>query len=80
MLAELYSAVKPGGVVLVVDHVADPGTPDDVIAGLHRIDPALVKADFTAAGLPLILESGHEKQSLGPDGRAPPAGRAGAWR
>ncbi|MDE0454712.1 MAG: methyltransferase domain-containing protein [Gammaproteobacteria bacterium] len=57
MLAELYSAVKPGGVVLVVDHVADPGTPDDVIAGLHRIDPALVKADFTAAGFRFDAES-----------------------
>ena len=50
MLAELYSAVKPGRVVLVVDHVADSGTPDNVVAGLHRIDPALVRADFTAAG------------------------------
>ncbi len=57
MLAELYSAVKPGGVVLVVDHVADPGTPDDVVAGLHRIDPALVKADFTAAGFHFDAES-----------------------
>lgn len=57
MLAELYSAVKPGAVVLVVDHVADPGTPDTVIAGLHRIDPALVKADFTAAGFLLDAES-----------------------
>ena len=57
MLAELYSAVKPGGAVLVVDHVADPDTPDDVIAGLHRIDPALVKADFTAAGFRFDAES-----------------------
>ncbi len=57
MLAELYSAVKPGGVVLVVDHVAEPGTPDNVVASLHRVDPALVKADFTAAGFRLDAES-----------------------
>lgn len=57
MLAELYSAVKPGGVVLVVDHVADPDTPDNVVAGLHRIDPALIKADFTAAGFHFDAES-----------------------
>ena len=57
MLAELYSAVKPGGVVLVVDHVATPGTPDNVVAGLHRIDPALVKADFRAAGFRFDSES-----------------------
>lgn len=57
MLAELYSAIKPGGVVLVVDHVANPGTPDNVVAGLHRIDPALVKADFAAAGFRFDAES-----------------------
>ena len=57
MLAELYSAVKPGGVVLVVDHVAKTGTPEDVVAGLHRIDPALVRSDFSAAGFRFDAES-----------------------
>ncbi len=58
MLAELYSALKPGGTVLVVDHVANPGAPESVVAGLHRIDPALVKADFSAAGFQFDAESG----------------------
>ena len=57
MLAELYAALKPGGAVVVVDHVADPGAPDDVVAGLHRIDPALIIADFTAAGFQFDGES-----------------------
>lgn len=57
MLAELHSALRPGGIVLVIDHVADPGTPENVVAALHRIDPALVKADFTAAGFRLDAES-----------------------
>ena len=57
MLAELYSALRPGGIVVVVDHVANAGTPHDVVAGFHRIDPALVNADFTAAGFQLDAES-----------------------
>lgn len=57
MLAELYSSIKPGGAVVVIDHVADPDTPAGIVAGLHRIDPALVKADFIAAGFLLDAES-----------------------
>jgi predicted methyltransferase len=46
----LYAALKPGGVFLVVDHIAntDPGftAPDT----LHRIDPAAARAEIEAAG------------------------------
>ena len=57
MLAELYSAARPGGAVVVIDHVADSETPREVVAGLHRIDPALIIADFTAAGFQFDAES-----------------------
>jgi predicted methyltransferase len=47
---KMYDALKPGGVLLVVDHVAnaDPGfkAPDT----LHRIDPAAARAEIESAG------------------------------
>lgn len=48
--SRLYAALKPGGVLLVVDHVAntDPGfaVPDK----LHRIDPAAARAEIESVG------------------------------
>jgi predicted methyltransferase len=43
--------VKPGGVVVVQDHVASPGGDTAVVVDkLHRIDPAVVRRDFERAG------------------------------
>ena len=51
LLARLYAALKPGAVVVVEDHVANPGgDPSQVVADLHRIDPSIVKRDFRKAG------------------------------
>ena len=49
--------MKPGGIVGIVDHVGPPGDTREVVEKLHRIDPAVVKADFTAAGFTLEAES-----------------------
>lgn len=56
-LKELYAAVKPGGVVGIVDHVGEPGDTRAVVEKLHRIDPAKVEADFKAAGFRLEAKS-----------------------
>ena len=46
-----FSMLKPGGVVVVVDHVALAGSPAVETADkLHRIDPAVVKSEMAAAG------------------------------
>ncbi len=51
LLAKLHAALKPGGVVVVEDHVANPGgDPSQVVTDLHRIDPSVVKSDFKKAG------------------------------
>jgi predicted methyltransferase len=58
LLAKLYAALKPGGMVVVQDHVATPGgDPAKVVDSLHRIDPALVKRDFEKAGFVFDGES-----------------------
>jgi predicted methyltransferase len=55
-LAKLVPALKPGAVVVVVDHVANAGGDTGAIVdALHRIDPDLIKRDFEAAGL--VFES-----------------------
>jgi predicted methyltransferase len=54
---EVFAALKPGGVYLIVDHVAEAGSGARDTNTLHRIDPALVKAQVTAAGFQFAGES-----------------------
>ena len=57
-LAALVPALKSGAVVVVVDHIAPAGSdPLTGVDALHRIDPAIVKRDFEAAGLKFDAES-----------------------
>ena len=56
-LRVLFKTVKPGGTVVVIDHVATPGDTRATVEKVHRIDPAVVKADFKAAGFVLDGES-----------------------
>jgi len=58
LLGKLHAALKPGGVVVVQDHVATAGgDPVATVDKLHRIDPAVVKRDFAKAGFVLEAES-----------------------
>jgi predicted methyltransferase len=55
----LYDAAKPGAVVGIIDHIAAAGGDTRaVVEKLHRIDPAVVKADFERAGF--VLEGTSE--------------------
>jgi len=57
-LAQLVPALKPGAVVVVVDHAANAGgEPTETVTAMHRIDPAILKRDFEAAGLKFDSES-----------------------
>jgi predicted methyltransferase len=55
--AQVFKALKPGGVYLVVDHAALPGAPIDTADRLHRIDPAIVKQEVQSAGFKFEGES-----------------------
>jgi predicted methyltransferase len=50
LLAELYKGMKPGAVLGIVDHVAQAGAPRETGNTLHRVDPALVRAEVEKAG------------------------------
>lgn len=55
---QVFAALKPGGVYVILDHAAAAGAPMSVTETLHRIDVARVKADVLAAGFELDGESG----------------------
>lgn len=55
--AALFAALKPGGTLLVVDHVAAAGSGTAAADTLHRIDPQAVKDALTAAGFIFEAES-----------------------
>ena len=57
LLKTVYASMKPGGVVGVIDHVGNPGDTRETVEKFHRIDPAVVKADFERAGFKLEAES-----------------------
>ena len=53
----VFAVLKPGGYYVIIDHAAAAGAPADVTKTLHRIDPAVVKAEVTAAGFVFDGES-----------------------
>ena len=56
--AALFHATKPGGTVAVIDHVAAPGRETRAeVEATHRIDPAVIRADFERAGFVFDGES-----------------------
>jgi predicted methyltransferase len=55
--AAVFKALKPGGVFIVIDHVAPAGSAGADATTLHRIDPETVKAQVLAAGFTLTAVS-----------------------
>lgn len=59
MNATAFAALKPGGVYVIIDHRANTGAAieTDAETALHRIDPALLRAEVEAAGFVFDGES-----------------------
>ncbi|MGC1550599.1 MAG: hypothetical protein WA777_18920 [Rhodanobacter sp.] len=57
LLTAAFNALKPGGVYVVIDHVAKAGSGEQDAKTLHRIDPAVVIAQAKAAGFVLEARS-----------------------
>jgi len=57
MNAAVFQALKPGGVYVVIDSSAKPGTGVSDVQTLHRIDEQVVRDEVLAAGFQLAEES-----------------------
>jgi predicted methyltransferase len=55
--AAAFKALKPGGLYYIEDHAAAAGAGTTVTSTLHRIDPAAVISEVTAAGFKLDAQS-----------------------
>ena len=54
---QIYANLKPGGLYIILDHAAAAGSGLRDTNTLHRIDPAVVKQEVTAAGFVFVGES-----------------------
>jgi predicted methyltransferase len=54
---QVFAALRPGGLFVVIDHVAETGSGLRDTDTLHRIDPEIVKKDVEAAGFVFDGES-----------------------
>ena len=57
VLTEIARVVKPGGILLLVDHSAKPGTGSADAGTLHRIDEQYARRDFEKHGFKLVSTS-----------------------
>jgi predicted methyltransferase len=57
VVTELARVVKPGGVLLLIDHSAKPGTGSTAAGPLHRIDETYVRNVFQRQGFKVIATS-----------------------
>lgn len=57
LMAQLYSALKPGAQMLVVDHNAPSGSGISAAQALHRIEADYVVAELQRFGFKLIINS-----------------------
>jgi predicted methyltransferase len=52
-----FKALKPGGIYLVIDHIAESGSGLRDTESLHRIDPLRLRKEIEAAGFRLDAQS-----------------------
>lgn len=55
--AQLHTALKPGGKLLVIDHAAADGSGNSLTHDLHRIDEEFAKQDIESSGFKLVASS-----------------------
>ncbi|HEY0768360.1 MAG TPA: methyltransferase domain-containing protein [Steroidobacteraceae bacterium] len=66
VLTEIARVVKPGGLLLLVDHSAKPGTGSADAGRLHRIDEEYARRDFEKHGFSFVAKSEVLRRSEDP--------------
>ena len=62
MNKQLFSALKPGGVLVIADHAAAAGAGTGVGKTLHRVEEAAVRKEFEAAGFKFVADADFLRQ------------------
>ena len=57
LFAEVHAMLKPGGILAIIDHVADAGTGASAAQKLHRIDEAFARSDIESRGFTFTASS-----------------------
>jgi predicted methyltransferase len=57
VLDQLAHALKPGGILLLVDHSAKAGSGNTAASSLHRIEESYAVKDFESRGLKVVAKS-----------------------
>jgi predicted methyltransferase len=63
VLDQLARALKPGGVLLLVDHSAKAGSGNTAASALHRIDESYAIKDFESHGFKVVAKSNLLRRS-----------------
>ena len=64
MNAQVFAALKPGGLYVILDHQAAPGAGTSVVGTLHRIEASALRAQVEAAG---FVFDGESRAVANPD-------------
>jgi predicted methyltransferase len=66
MNRKLFTALKPGGILVIADHSALPGQGASVGKTLHRIEEATLRQEVEAAGFKLIASGDFWRNAADP--------------
>jgi predicted methyltransferase len=57
VLDKIVKTLKPGGILLIIDHSSKPGAGSSQAGSLHRIEESYAEHDFESRGMKLLAKS-----------------------
>ena len=62
----LLDALKPGGMLIIVDHAGNPGTGITQTESVHRIEESVVRSELAAAGFQFVADANFLRNPADP--------------